>query len=380
MTGIYIHIPWCLKKCYYCDFNSHGVTPDALSKQEMVYVESLRKDWLFEKNTYLNSKEMPKIDSIFFGGGTPSLFSGAAIKTILEHLSTDYEIDLSRCEVTLESNPSTIEYDKFCSYRESGINRISIGAQSFDEPSLKILGRTHDKNQIIQSFETARRVKFNSINIDLMYSLPNQDKSSVLYDISSVIKLGCDHVSWYQLMIEPNTAFYKNPPLLPKSDQMYESYLLGQKELIENGYHQYEIAAFTKKHMCKHNLNYWNYGDYFGFGAGAHSKLTINNKIYRMSKVKSPKAYNERAGSNNLVDFYEEIHDDTKALDSLMNLMRLRDGFPIDILRNKVFLSQERITSLLQKLEIEGWAKIQNDWLVPTTKTNTYLNQLLLSV
>lgn len=380
MVGIYIHIPWCLKKCHYCDFNSHGISSKKVSDLESSYISALQRDWQYDMETLYPDGEIPEISSVFIGGGTPSLFSGAAVKRMIKLLCSDWKMHDPQCEITIEANPSTTDYQKYCEFLESGVNRLSIGAQSFDTDLLKKLGRTHDDVTIEYSFETARRAGLNNINIDLMYSLPMQESQSVVNDIERAIALGVDHISWYQLTIEPATAFAKHPPVLPSSEKTWIAYTKGRELLTSHRYQQYEVAAFTKGKKCAHNINYWNYGDYLGFGAGAHSKITQNGRITRYAKIKSPGLYDLHAGKKEQFDFHEEITLKNQSLDCLMNVMRLYEGFSIDILRERTLLSSNQIDSLLKRLQYDDWIQLRNSWITPTPKANSYLNQLLASV
>jgi len=277
--SLYIHYPWCVKKCPYCDFNSHAIGNSAID--DLAYVDALTRDL---------EMELPRIwgrrlQSVFIGGGTPSLLSEPGIERLMSVLQTHLNIQ-ANIEVTMEANPGVVDSARFRTFRDSGVNRLSIGMQSFDNEKLKKLGRIHSSEECKQAFIIARNAGFENINIDLMYALPEQTLSAALIDLETAIKLQPEHISWYQLTIEPNTYFYSQVPELPDDDICWEMQESGKSLLEKNGYIQYEISAYTRdNYLCNHNLNYWEFGDYLGIGAGAHSKITnvargeINNSL-----------------------------------------------------------------------------------------------------
>lgn len=284
--SLYIHLPWCIRKCPYCDFNSHGVK-DEIPEQQ--YINTLIQD-LDEDLVEIEDRSLI---SIFFGGGTPSLFSGHAITTLLQEIQKriPFQKDI---EITLEANPGTVEQQYIRAYHEAGVNRLSIGVQSFQDDKLKALGRIHGSQEAQQAIETAKQAGFNNFNIDIMHGLPNQSVEDACYDIQTAIELKPTHLSWYQLTIEPNTVFYSKPPTLPDEDTLWEIEEQGKALLAKAGYEQYEVSAYAKQgRQCQHNINYWEFGDYLGIGAGAHSKITDpkSKKIERKWKVKHPKDY-----------------------------------------------------------------------------------------
>ena len=283
--SLYVHIPWCEKKCPYCDFNSH--TP-LKSIPEKDYIASLFKDIDEDKN--LTSGR--KIKTIFFGGGTPSLFSASSIEKIIEYVDKSFGID-SNAEITLESNPSSSEKEKFKNFLKAGVNRISIGAQSFNDSHLEKLGRLHKGEDAISAVKAAKSAGFKNINIDLMHGLPQQSVNEAKNDLTIGLNLEINHISWYQLTIEPNTEFYSRPPALPCADELAEIYDSGMTLLANQDFKQYEVSAFTNNgKMSLHNLNYWSFGDYIGVGAGAHGKITLtDNQIIRTKKIKMPETY-----------------------------------------------------------------------------------------
>lgn len=269
--SLYIHFPWCMRKCPYCDFNSHTLITGL---PEINYVNML----LLDLEQDLNNLYDRPITSIFMGGGTPSLFSPATLKYLLVELAHRLEFSDS-IEITLEANPGTVEYQRFYGYREAGINRLSLGIQSFSTEKLKILGRIHDGNEAIKAVLAAKTAGFTNINLDLMHGLPNQTVIEGLEDLQIAFSLEPTHISWYQLTIEPNTRFYQRPPQLPLEETMGELQDRGEEIFKQKAYKHYEISAFSKeRYNCLHNLNYWQFGDYIGIGAGAHSKITDNKK------------------------------------------------------------------------------------------------------
>ena len=315
--SIYIHFPWCVKKCYYCDFNSHAINKKI---PEQLYIEKILADFDVSMEFLLQAQKT-KLVSIFFGGGTPSLLSGTSIAKILNYINQKifFSNDL---EITLEVNPGTTEQDSMYSYKIAGITRISLGAQSFQDDKLKTLGRIHKTSDIKFTLDNIIKTKFNSFNIDLMYGLPEQTINDALYDLNTALSFCPPHVSWYQLTMEPNTLFYNRPPVLPNEDIIWEIYNYGLNELQNKNYINYEISAFAKEnYYCQHNLNYWQYGDYLGIGPGSHSKITNFNKniqnsieIIRLIKIKHPKEYLE---SNNSVIMNKNILTKKDTYDTL---------------------------------------------------------------
>jgi putative oxygen-independent coproporphyrinogen III oxidase len=285
--SLYIHIPWCVQKCPYCDFNSHGQKQQTLP--EMEYVSHLLAD-LAEDSALVGNRP---IHSIFIGGGTPSLFSAQAIDKLLKGVRERVNL-LADAEITLEANPGTVESQRFAGYVQAGVNRISIGVQSFQADKLLGLGRIHDDDQARTAADIAHQVGLNSFNLDLMHGLPKQSLSDAMFDIKTALAQNPPHLSWYQLTIEPNTQFHSKPPKLPEDELLWDIQEQGHTLLEAAGYEQYEISAYSKVgQQCQHNLNYWRFGDYLGIGCGAHGKITLpeQNKIVRTVKVKHPKGY-----------------------------------------------------------------------------------------
>ncbi len=319
--ALYIHIPWCIQKCPYCDFNSHALKSEAPEKQ---YVDALLDD-LSQDLNLLGSPTI--VSSIFIGGGTPSLFSAEAIDRLLSGITQQIPLQ-EGLEITLEANPGTFESLKFSEYRAIGINRLSIGIQSFNNLHLKLLGRIHSAEEALAAVEIAYLAGFENINLDLMFGLPEQTNEQMLADVQSAINLQPSHISFYQLTLEPNTYFHKFPPQLPIDDLVFSGQIQCQKLLAESGYLQYEISAYARnKAYCQHNLNYWRFGDYLGIGAGAHGKLSLFNpdNIIRTTKQKSPEHYlkNNKAIVN-------KIKSEVLPVEFLMNQLRLKAGFNSD--------------------------------------------------
>ncbi|MEL0168905.1 MAG: radical SAM family heme chaperone HemW [Pseudomonadaceae bacterium] len=368
----YIHIPWCVKKCPYCDFNSH-TTHDALPEAE--YVDALIED-LEQDMRALEGLPARPLTSIFFGGGTPSLFSAAALDRFLQALNqrVPFADDI---EITLEANPGTFEQAKFRDYRLAGINRLSIGIQSFNAEHLKALGRIHDDREALGAVEMARRAGFDNLNLDLMHGLPNQDHAQAMADLDQAMALAPEHLSWYQLTLEPNTVFYSRPPTLPEEDILWSIQEAGLQRLAAGGYAQYEISAYARGgRRARHNLNYWQYGDFLGLGAGAHGKLTdASGKVQRYWKTRLPKDYLNPekaylAGSKTL-------DSGELPFDFLMNALRLVDGVPSRWYAERTGQSLEQIADTLNQAEAKGLLEPWHQQLRPTERGRLFLNDLL---
>jgi oxygen-independent coproporphyrinogen-3 oxidase len=348
--SLYVHIPWCVRKCPYCDFNSHE--SDA-KIPENDYLQALFRDLTNDLPWVQNRK----IHSIFFGGGTPSLFSANAIEKIIQRAETliGFEDDV---EITLEANPGTAEQQKFADFNAAGVNRLSIGVQSFNNDHLSALGRIHDGDNALKAIEMAQICGFERFNIDLMHGLPNQTRAQAISDLETAISTGATHISWYQLTIEPNTAFYSKPPILPIEDQLADIQDLGQQTLAKAGFKQYEISAFARNdQQCKHNINYWQFGDYLGIGAGAHGKITLpdQNSIIRSAKTRLPKHYLNQDTSALTSD--TPIAQNQLALEFMMNGLRLTAGVKKDLLNSRTGLSTDQIEDKIEQLNQEGFLK-----------------------
>ena len=309
--SLYIHIPWCVQKCPYCDFNSHGQHGEL---PQQAYVDALLAD-LKNDLAYVQQRS---IHTIFIGGGTPSLFDASQIERLLKGVEALIPFE-KEIEITMEANPGTLEHDDFAAYRAAGVTRLSIGVQSFSKEKLNLLGRIHDQNEAKTAAEKAKQAQYLSFNLDLMHGLPNQSFDEAMHDIDTAAALLPPHLSWYQLTIEPNTLFHSKPPQLPDDENLWHIYEQGQKKLAELGYEQYEISAYAKPgFQCRHNLNYWQFGDYLGIGCGAHGKITLpdTDNIIRTVKIKHPKGY--LAASDYTFETTEVIAQD-RPLEYLMN-------------------------------------------------------------
>ncbi|HYE36729.1 radical SAM family heme chaperone HemW [Methylocaldum sp.] len=320
--SLYIHVPWCVRKCPYCDFNSH-VADHVLPERE--YVETL----LVDLEQQASSVAGRRVETIFIGGGTPSLFSPAAIHLLLDGIRSRLDI-AADTEITMEANPGTVEIGKFKGFREAGVNRLSIGIQSFHETHLKKLGRIHNDREARLVAELAREAGFDNFNLDLMFGLPDQTLDEALKDVQTAIGLNPTHISFYQLTLEPNTVFHKYPPRLPGDDRIWAIQQSCQALLADHGYYQYEVSAYAREDFrCRHNLNYWRFGDYLGIGAGAHGKITdtVGQTITRTWKIKHPQHYLEFAGQPDRQGGRAMVPRDDLPFEFLMNHLRLREGF-----------------------------------------------------
>lgn len=366
--SLYIHVPWCIRKCPYCDFNSHAVRGD-LPEQE--YLTCLLQD-LREEQPFAQGRE---ISSIFIGGGTPSLFSAATYASLFQQI--DQIVPISpKAEITLEANPGTFEHDKFSAYRTAGINRLSIGVQSFKDEQLQHLGRVHNSEEAIKAISHAREV-FDNLNLDLMHGLPGQTTQAAIQDLEQAFSLSPDHISWYQLTIEPNTEFHAKPPTLPVDETLWQIQEEGQQRLAEAGYNQYEISAYAQPgKQAFHNLNYWQFGDYLGIGAGAHGKITLptEDRIVRRWKNKQPKAF--MLGEQRLVG-EQEIAAEERAFEFMLNALRLTEGVSSRLLTERAGLKSEDIFPELRQAQQKGLLQASDTEIRPTPQGRLFLNDLL---
>ncbi len=379
--ALYIHIPWCIRKCPYCDFNSHQAGENV---PEAEYVAALRAD--LEADLALVQGR--KLTSIFFGGGTPSVFSAQAIGEILQDAErmVGFESDI---EITLEANPGTFEQERFIGYRAAGVNRLSIGIQSFNERQLKLLGRIHGREEALAAVSVARRADFDNLNLDLMHGLPQQSPDDAQADLRQAIDLEPEHLSWYQLTIEPNTEFYSAPPVLPEEDSLADIQSRGEALLAQAGYRQYEVSAYARSgKRARHNMNYWSFGDYLGIGAGAHGKLTLpeQNKIMRRWKTRLPKHYMDKAPTsggastaehNPFLAGSEVLTPTALPLDFLLNALRLNEGVATQLFAERTGLSPEALEPQWQELRRQGLVEDRSDRLVTTDLGRRFLNDVL---
>jgi oxygen-independent coproporphyrinogen-3 oxidase len=374
--SLYIHIPWCIKKCPYCDFNSHTLRTELPENQ---YIEHLTADLSFDLPLVQNRV----IESIFIGGGTPSLFSGMAMAKLLQSFNNELTFS-SAIEITIEANPGTFEQQRFTDFYNIGINRISLGVQSFQNDKLKRLGRIHDAAHAKSAVIAAKKAGFTNINIDLMFGLPEQSLDDAIFDLQTAIELQPTHISWYQLTLEPNTLFYANPPLLPEDELIWEIQQQGQALLRENCYWQYEVSAYAQKNkQSLHNLNYWLFGDYLGLGAGAHGKITSLDplQIIRTVKHKHPKKYLDIVTSTKLHQnpFLLEqkiIPKQEIAFEFMLNALRLQHKIPFTLFEQRTGLSIKTINNELNIACQKGLLKISHESLEVTEKGKQFLNDV----
>lgn len=371
--SLYVHIPWCVQKCPYCDFNSHEVRD---SIPEADYVAALIADL----ESALPLVWGRKVSSIFFGGGTPSLLSGPALDRLLTAIRTLLPIQPD-AEITLEANPGTVEAEKFAAFRNAGINRLSLGIQSFNPAHLKALGRIHDDLEARRAIDIAA-THFDNFNLDLMYGLPEQTLEQAMSDLESALSYAPPHLSCYQLTLEPNTAFAAAPPVLPDHDTCADMQDAIESRLASGsksaGYTHYETSAFAQAgRQCRHNLNYWTFGDYLGIGAGAHSKLTLHDRVLRQMRWKLPKQY--LAGGAQATPLQEEFPVDINDLpfEFMMNALRLNQGFAAQLFEARTALPLIRIEGPLRQAEEEGLIKRRPGHIAPTDRGRRFLNRLL---
>jgi len=356
--SLYIHIPWCVRKCPYCDFNSHEVrgAPQPLGAEngiapilERQYVAALIRDL----ELALPQIWGRKVYTVFFGGGTPSLLSGEAVDEILRAVRMLLPLDLN-AEITLEANPGTVEATRFAAYREAGVNRLSLGVQSFDDRHLRALGRIHSADEARRAIEAAQ-AHFDNINLDLMYALPDQTLSEAVQDVQTALSFAPQHLSCYHLTLEPNTLFYRNPPPLPDDDASGEMQERIEALLEERGYRHYETSAFAQpKRRARHNLNYWQFGDYLGIGAGAHSKLSFPDKVIRQARYKQPQAYMQTIATGTPVQTEHSVPADELAFEFMMNALRLSQGFDAVLFEERTSLPILSLTRELDDAERRG--------------------------
>lgn len=354
--SLYIHIPWCIRKCPYCDFNSHK-SPDILPEKQ--YINAL----LADLETDLKTFPARPIHTIFIGGGTPSLLSAEAYRSLFEQIQTllPFENDI---EITMEANPGTVEQQRFSEYRQAGINRLSLGIQSFNPVHLKKLGRIHDERQACRAIEAARMAGFDNLNLDIMHGLPNQSLQEGLDDLKTALTFQPEHLSWYQLTLEPNTVFYKQQPVLPTDDACDELEQAGFAMLAAHDYQRYEISAFCKPgRKAGHNLNYWLFGDYYGIGAGAHGKLTQDNTVYRSRKQRQPKDYLQ--ADKSFLAASDRVDADSLLFEFMLNTTRLQQPVDLQLFPDRTGLPLERLQPKLAEAAKKGLMTLtENTWQV----------------
>lgn len=376
--SLYIHIPWCVKKCPYCDFNSHEAknSPSSAAgipaELEQQYVAALIRDL----EMALPQIWGRKVYSVFFGGGTPSLLSGAAMTEIVRQVKMLLPLTLD-AEITLEANPGTVEADKFAAFREAGVNRLSLGIQSFNDAHLKALGRIHSADEAKAAIAIAQQ-HFDNINLDLMYALPGQTLAQALQDVQTALSYKPQHLSAYHLTLEPNTLFYRNPPSLPDDDASADIQQSIESLLAENGYQHYETSAFAQpERRAKHNLNYWKFGDYLGIGAGAHSKLSFPDKIIRQARYKQPQAYMRQVETGAPIQTENEVARNELPFEFMMNALRLNEGFDSVLFNERTSLPLLVIQRQLAEAEKRGLLTRDHQRIAPTQQGQRFLNDLL---
>jgi len=367
--SLYIHIPWCVRKCPYCDFNSHEARGDV---PEAAYVDALICDLEMSLPLIWGRK----VYSVFIGGGTPSLFSAQALDRILSAVRMLLPLDVN-AEITLEANPGTVEAKKFKDFRDAGVNRLSLGIQSFNETHLQALGRIHNSAEARRAVDIAQS-HFDNINLDLMYALPQQTLAQAEQDVRIALEYAPQHLSCYHLTLEPNTLFHRYPPSLPDDDASSEMQQRIEQLLAEHGYQHYETSAFAQpKKLSRHNMNYWQFGDYLGIGAGAHSKISSHDSVLRQARYKQPQAYLDQVTQGAPVQTESKLTRDDLCFEFMMNALRLNDGFSAELFSERTSLPLLLIRSELEQAEKRGLLQRDLQHIAPTELGRRFLNDLL---
>ncbi len=370
--SLYVHIPWCVRKCPYCDFNSHALK-DVIPEQ--AYVNALLADLEHD----LPAVWGRAVDTVFIGGGTPSLFSPEAIDRLLCGIRARITLDPA-AEITLEANPGTVDREHFRGFREAGVNRLSIGAQSFQSDLLEKIGRIHDGREAIRAVEAAHDTGFENFNLDLMFGLPGQSSAQVNADLHTAIDLEPAHISWYELTIEPNTWFHRHPPQRPDDDTLWDMQATGQRVLGEHGFSRYEVSAYARPgKQCRHNLNYWQFGDYLGIGAGAHGKITdaAQQRILRTAKTRHPDRYLEMAGHDTCTSTTASLSTHDAVLEYVMNALRLDGGFSREAFATNTGQPFSITEGPVARALDDGLLIEQETQLLASERGQRYLNELL---
>ena len=369
--SLYIHMPWCMRKCPYCDFNSHAVPDGKLSLDlEQEYLHALVEDF----KTQLDFAQGRQIHSVFIGGGTPSLISAQGYQWLFNQLKALLPFE-EGCEITLEANPGTVEHDPFAGYLAAGINRLSIGVQSFNTEHLKKLGRIHSNEDAISAIAHAKEAGFERINVDLMHGLPEQTLEQALNDLKLAVENGATHISWYQLTIEPNTVFFRTQPILPIDEVLEDIQEQGEAYLKAQGFINYEVSAWRKELPSAHNLNYWQFGDYLSIGAGAHGKVTQADGIYRFQKTRLPKDYLAKVPAEHLQ--FKRIEAEDMPFEFMMNALRLNNGVTAKFYAERTGLSLEGLNELLTSLRQRKLMVEDPERLACTEQGHVFLNSVL---
>jgi oxygen-independent coproporphyrinogen-3 oxidase len=367
--SLYVHMPWCIRKCPYCDFNSHEIAADQAPQDD--YLGALIADL----DAALPLIWGRSVHSVFLGGGTPSLFTPAAIDRLLADLRARLKL-APDCEITLEANPGTFEKDRFRAYRQAGVNRLSLGVQSFDDQALKALGRVHDRAQALAAAREAAQC-FDTFNLDLMYGLPGQDMAGLDADLQQALALEPPHLSIYHLTIEPNTYFAKFPPPLPDDDLAYAMLDRITEQSAAVGLQRYEVSAYARAgHRCWHNLNYWRFGDYLGIGAGAHSKLSFPHRVVRQVRVREPRLYMERAAQGQAIAQEQEVSRADLPFEFMLNALRLPEGFALQDFTDRTGLPPSVLQEAIVKAQSSGLLHADPTHIRPTERGFDFLNDL----
>lgn len=365
-VSLYIHYPWCIRKCPYCDFNSYPKNKSVCTDES--YLNALILD--FKQNINLISNR--KFNAVYFGGGTPSLFSPKLMEKLMHEISPYCE---ENCEISMEANPGTVSLETLKDYRSLGVNRISLGVQSFDDRELKLLGRIHDSKAAIEACNNVIKAGFDNFNIDIMHGLPEQTTQKALADIKIAASLGCNHLSWYELTLEEDTYFGSHPPKLPNEDNLADIEDQGFVLLKELGFNRYEVSGYTKDRRCQNNLNYWFFYDYFGIGAGAHSKIQIGDKTCRRGNPQKPSSYIEEV-KNKKINFFEVKKSDLP-FEFMLNRLRVFDETKYDEFENTTRLNFSTVKDKLEKAKCEGLLRFSDTGYALTDKGRWMLNDIL---
>ncbi|USA46185.1 radical SAM family heme chaperone HemW [Acinetobacter sp. C26M] len=369
--SLYIHMPWCVRKCPYCDFNSHAVPDGQLSLDlEQQYLAALVADF----ETQVEMAQGRSIHSVFIGGGTPSLISAQGYQWLFDQLKARLDFEVG-CEITLEANPGTVEHDPFADYLAVGINRLSLGVQSFDPEHLQRLGRIHSANNALDAIQQARQAGFERVNVDLMHGLPQQTEEQALTDLRLAVEQGATHISWYQLTIEPNTVFFRTQPVLPRDEVLEHIQEKGEAYLKANGYVNYEVSAWRKEQPSAHNLNYWQFGDYLAIGAGAHGKVTRADGVYRFQKTRLPKDYLAKVPAEHVQ--MKRIEAEELPFEFMMNALRLNDGVAAASYVQRTGLALEDLNETLHQLREKKLLIADQDRIACTEQGHIFLNSVL---
>lgn len=367
---LYVHLPWCARKCPYCDFNSHELRTEIPEEQ---YVDALIADL---------EHDLPGVwgrvcHAVFIGGGTPSLFSPGSLDRLLSGVRARLPL-APDAEITLEANPGSSEAAKFTGFRDAGVNRLSIGVQSFDAGCLEAIGRIHDSGEALNAAAAARAAGFDNFNVDLMHGLPDQSVAGALADVEQAVRCGPTHLSCYQLTLEPNTRFYRHPPALPDEETTWTMQQEIQQYLADREYRQYEVSAYAREgYRCRHNLNYWQFGDYLGIGAGAYAKITHPDGIDRTAKVAAPRPYMQRAGTADGIASRRTLSGEEAAFEFMLNALRLKDPVSIAMFQQRTGRTLASINDILKQAERDSLLRIEHGTLSTTPHGFRFLNELL---